>query len=119
MDKLTTMNLIEQLGGYEKASKFCDKEIKEGGYPYGLIDELLEYRRANNIFEVGDMVVYKSNEADAFVNKNSLFKVFELCGDNVVYVKGTNKYCDFLHIYNYLIEFRHATQQEIEAGHRL
>ena len=87
------MNLIEQLGGYERASKFCDKEIKDGGYPYGLIDELLEYRRENNIFEVGDLVV------------------FSLLGNEVI------QYADWLKSQNQ-DWIRHATGKEIEQGYR-
>lgn len=120
------MNLIEQLGGYAEASR--ELELKEQNSVLQcciavtaemIREALLQYRREHNIFEVGDKVVYKDNKEDDFVNKNSLFEVFELCGNGVVYVKDTDENCDFLHIYNYSNEFRHATDAEIEAGKRL
>lgn len=55
------MNLIEQLGGYEMA-KNIQGSIEMRGLPVDehLDKHLLEYRRANNIFEVGDLV--KAND---------------------------------------------------------
>lgn len=52
-------NLIEQLGGYERASSIA--KCKSGVvHPTNqLLAALLEYRRQHNIFEVGDKVVYK------------------------------------------------------------
>ena len=45
------MNLIEQLGGYEKAKVI----LQAVGHEHDAM--LLEYRRQHNIFEVGDKVV--------------------------------------------------------------
>lgn len=95
------MNLIEQLGGYGNASKFCDKEIKEGGYPYGLIDELLEYRRAKNIFENGDKYAYLV-DWDDWIDSIYSFDLIEW-GD---------------HLWNIENMIRHATDKEIEQGFR-
>ena len=45
------MNLIEQLGGYEKAKVI----LQAVGHEHDAM--LLEYRRQHNIFEVGDKVI--------------------------------------------------------------
>ncbi|HEY4537088.1 MAG TPA: hypothetical protein VIG45_01380 [Erysipelothrix sp.] len=109
------MNLIEQLGGYERSVKFRDlkqseidgdipRSTKLYGYDFGLfewgelLDVLLEYRRANNIFEVGDVACYKNH----INSSNTLFKFFH-----------SDEYLDIIHI------LRHATPQEIKAWHRL
>ena len=90
------MNLIEKLGGYENAkAKFRDNGSL---HAERLKTALLEYRRANNIFEVGDVACYKNH----INSSNTLFKFFH-----------NDEYLDIIHI------LRHATPQEIEAGHRL
>ena len=104
------MNLIEQLGGYERASKFCDKEIKDGGYPYGLIDELLEYRRANNIFEVGDKVVYKGK-----AGLSGLFEIETLTKTGKPKTVKAKRFGKFPCRY---CEVQHATDKEIKQGYR-
>lgn len=105
------MSLIEQLGGYDKACKACDKEINNGGYPYDLISALLENRRANNIFEVGDKVVFEAHFCDEH-NGSGYGEITYCTMDKRVF-----------EIDNYYLvsidEIRHATQQEIKAGHRL
>ena len=99
------MNLIEQLGGYERASKFCDKEIKDGGYPYGLIDELLEYRRENNIFENGDKVTAKDNFRIGVISEIKDGSAW------IIFDSASKMLSPFWHI-------RHATDEEIEQGFR-
>lgn len=92
------MNLIEQLGGYERAKHEFEmiKEMKPI-YP-GEIETndrlLLEYRRQHNIFEVGDRFVI-----------DGLFGVFYANDGNIPYLD-----------YN---KIRHATDEEIKAGKRL
>ncbi|NHC02370.1 hypothetical protein G9F31_01040 [Acinetobacter sp. 187] len=58
------MNLIEQLGGYEKAKEWYAKEAKrlsaKGWWSWDLMrvqKEMLEYRREHGIYEIGDKVV--------------------------------------------------------------
>lgn len=105
------MNLIEQLGGYEAAKA----EGEEWGFDDFLNNQLLEYRRQHNIFEVGDEVVFKDSS-----------HALDRCGlgsGEVLVIKDI----DF---YDYLIFecsshghgkkwFRHATDEEIKAGRRL
>ena len=107
------MNLIEQLGGYERAKHEFEmiKEMKPT-YP-GEIETndrlLLEYRRQHNIFEVGDKVV--SRCADKEIR---IFTYQETIGRNIlVKCKKGKGYC-------YPKKwFSHANDEEIKAGKRL
>ena len=87
------MNLIEQLGGYDRASKIanCKSGVVHPTKP--LLDALLEYRREHNIFEVGDKVCFKT------------------LGDG--YVHKYTKYHEFKY------DLKHATPEEIKAGRRI
>lgn len=53
------MNLIENLGGYEAVKVKSESNILYGEKIY-LKRALLEYRRQNEIYEIGDFVVYES-----------------------------------------------------------
>ena len=101
------MNLIEQLGGYEAAKNQAkDKSI---GFVVDINNELLEYRRQHNIFEVGDKVV--SRCADKEIR---IFTYQETIGRNIlVKCKKGKGYC-------YPKKwFSHANDAEIKAGKRL
>ena len=92
------MNLIEQLGGYERA-KYEFELIKEMKPVYpGEIETnnrlLLEYRRQHNIFKVGDAMVIPSRGNGIF-HFNALFSDSDIA------------------------EARHATDAEIKACRRL
>ena len=107
------MNLIEQLGGYERA-KHEFEMIKEMKLIYpGEIETndrlLLEYRRQHNIFDVGDKVV--SRCADKEIR---IFTYQETIGRNIlVKCKKGKGYC-------YPKKwFSHANDAEIKAGKRL
>lgn len=89
------MNLIEQLGGYEKAKKELNSPSNTNVFFQCEIEQaLLEYRRQHNIFEVGDRFVI-----------DGLFGVFYANDGNIPYLD-----------YN---KIRHATDAEIKAGKRL
>ena len=97
------MNLIEQLGGYERA-KYEFEMIKEMKPVYlGEIETnnrlLLEYRRQHNIFEAGDKVAWINSIAP---NDPRLFEIEENLGEKPD-----------------AWSFRHATDAEIKAGKRL
>ena len=98
------MNLIEQLGGYERAKHEFEmiKEMKPI-YP-GEIETndrlLLEYRRQHNIFEVGDKVVIK---AEPFWPE-----------DYIIQTVGQEHIGKW-----YMAAWKHATDAEIKAGKRL
>ena len=110
------MNLIEQLGGYERAKHEFEmiKEMKPI-YP-GEIETndrlLLQYRRQHNIFEVGDKVVF----TDIL---NSCVVTFESTETDpmqivwLTYPDGTAGYVFHLN------KIKHATDEEIKAGKRL
>lgn len=107
------MNLIEQLGGYEKAKR--EFELKEQNSVLQccsavtaemIRDALLEYRRQHNIFEVGDKVVHPK-----FSNMN-IYEICEIKGDlfTVFYDRKSHSFKS---------DVRHATDAEIKAGKRL
>lgn len=113
------MNLIERLGGYEKAKR--ELELKEQNSVLQcciavtaemIRDALLEYRRQHNIFEVGDKVIF----TDVL---NSCVVTFESIESNpmqivwLTYPDGTAGYVF------HLSKIRHATDEEIKAGGRL
>ena len=104
------MSIIEQLGGYENAKAELEK-IKGTKYRnWGYLEAaLLEYRRANNIFEVGDKVVFNQKKSD----DTELYTVEYVLDDG-----------SFLGINDYRQAFpskgfTHATDAERQAGKRL
>lgn len=99
--------IIKRLG-YEKA-----KVMLQGlGNEYDAA--LLEYRRANNIFEVGDLVVYCTLPHERlfsvrYVNDNSIV-IYELWDE-----MGAKTFSEFVPY----SDIRHANDAEIEAQRRL
>ena len=115
------MNLIEQLGGYEKAK--CELELKEqdsilqccASVTANMISSaMLEYRRQHNIYEVGEKVVCKYEHTHLFgdvVLEIAYFRDdLKGLGDFVRFTNGNDFKLDAL---------RHATDAEIKAGRRL
>lgn len=104
------MNLIEQLGGYERAKhEFKMIEEMTPKFPNEVKTNnrlLLEYRREHNIFEVGDKVV----SIDKYSN-DMLFTVTELTSKNVFTSMEFGEIA-----YSFV---RHAKAEEIQAGRRL
>ena len=105
------MKKIEQLGGYEKAKqKYSERPFDLAWADIG--QALLEYRRQHNIFEVGDKVVF----TDIL---NSCVVTFESTETDpmqivwLTYPDGTAGYVF------HLSKIRHASDEEIKAGHRL
>jgi hypothetical protein len=105
------MDLIEQLGGCEKAKQKYSEHAFD--LAWGDIEKtLLEYRRINNIFELGDKVVF----TDIL---NSCVVTFESTETEpmqivwLTYPDGTAGYVFHLN------KIKHATDAEIKAGHRL
>ena len=96
------MNLIEQLGGYEKAKVILQTE----GHEHDAM--LLEYRRQHNIFETDDYIIHDGE-----------LKVFAMWSSAV---EGC-AYIGYAYAENgemaHKDEFRHATDEEIKAGKRL
>lgn len=118
------MNLIEQLGGYERAKEKMDNIVRTldncellggGDAREGLYERLesidkalLEYRRQHNIFEVGDYFV---NYAD-----DAVYTALSIDQNNRMHGKSGDK-----NVWTYFGRFglRHATDEEIAAGKRL
>lgn len=84
----------------------------------------LEYRRSNNIFEVGDWVYPLSRILDEhegigrfiLVEKGELVVVREV-KQKGLYVSHEHRHDNSFYVY--FNEIRHATDEEISAGHRL
>lgn len=120
------MNLIERIGSYEKAKMYLTNagEVESIIFPSSndyvqttkadLEYSLLQYRRENNIFEVGDSVVLISGYTD---------KVHYLSG---WYIEGFDfRYKTNPSGWGVIVKssmpnvWRHATDEEIKEGHRL
>ena len=104
------MNLIEQLGGYEKAKEWYKDQDLRGNHTVRIRHALLEYRRQHNIFEVGDFVLRK----DGFGN---VLKVTSIEGGYANLVKRVDG--GSIWVWFKLVDIRHATDAEIKAGKRL
>lgn len=112
------MDLIEQLGGYERAKdglhrlKLEKKDLLTRGDLVVVESEidaaLLQYRRQHNIFEPDDYIIHDGE-----------LKVFAMWSSAV---KGC-AYIGYAYAENgemaHKDEFRHATGEEIKAGKRL
>ena len=101
------MNLIEKLGGYEKAKqKYSERPFDLAWADIG--QALLEYRREHNIFEVGDSFV---NYAD-----DAIYTALSIDQNNRMHGKSGDK-----NVWTYFGRFglRHATPEEIKAGCKL
>lgn len=108
------MSILETCGGYEKAkiyvAEFKKMNLSDAA---GLFEtELLEYRRANGIFEEGDTVV----AADLRFNP----KLWEWKGSTNWRPNHSLLWCDdgVLHPFSN-DAFRHATDEEIKFGCRV
>jgi hypothetical protein len=120
------VNLIEKLGGYEKAkAELKDKQWRKDNlhgskeFTWHMVQHirllevaLLAYRRKHGIFEVGDKVFYigRANDNDLYTLKETYDGHNFVVGSN-----GTDK--DFWTLF--IEEICHATDEEIKAGHRL
>ena len=94
------MNLIEKLGGYEKAKK----TLQGVGHEHDAA--LLEYRRANNIYEVGDKVLHPMF--------SSVFTIDVIQSYSVLATSMTGYHTSLA-----ISLITHATDAEIKVGHRI
>ena len=112
------MNLIEHLGGYERAKdglhrlKLEKKDLLTCGDLVVVESEidaaLLEHRRQHNIFEIGDCVV-KTNPKIKHAHVRVVVSTSPSGGAVLDYQGFPYKFP----------RVRHATNEEIKAGHRL
>ena len=115
------MNLIEQLGGYERAKdglhrlKLEKKDLLTCGDLVVVESEidaaLIEYRRQHKIFEVGDKVVFR--ECSGIGGASDAIDLMTVKSIDAFGVRMTNSLCPGA------IQIRHATDEEIKAGKRL
>ena len=134
------MNLIEQLGGYEKAKEIVFDplhpqmtHVSNDGRHWvneefahipeineqmqGMIKisdirhSLLEHRRQHKIFEVGDKVVFR--ECSGIGGASDAIDLMTVKSIDAFGVRMTNSLCPWA------IQIRHATPEEIKAGRRL
>lgn len=106
------MRLIEKYGSYEAAkTELKNMPEKLWANKAALEQELLDYRRENNIFENGDSVVFREDSrigGASGADDLMMVKSIDAFG-----VRMTNSLCPWA------IQIRHATPEEIQAGHRL
>lgn len=123
------MNLIEQLGGYERAKAFLNAASytmdelfmmqRSGVRPQHVEKALLEYRRQHNIFEVGDKVVFTNNPCALnhsvwqVISNKDYPVVAPICNFNGRVIVEANM--SVLSPYR----IQHAEDEEIKAGKRL
>lgn len=119
------MNLIEQLGGYEKCKEIlADAKSSNNIDPVIIIDgdeflidcicdALLEHRRQHGIYENEDKVVhiYGTENSMLFTVNNITDKGYNFGND-----WGWRSVISNMGVGN---TFRHATDSEIAAGHRI
>ena len=100
-------NLIEQLGGYERANSIA--KCKSGVvHPTNqLLAALLEHRRQHNIYEEGDWIIY---DDDLMV-----FAMWSKHHNEYAYIGYANADDGAL---EHRSAFRHATDEEIAQGYR-
>lgn len=114
------MSLIEKLGGYAnskgvleayKKNGWSISDVCKGFHQYFTIEDLekatLQYRRANNIFEVGDFIVKAARLKDG-----DLYRIGEIAESKNYIKTGCGIFID-------TPMFRHATNEEIKAGRRI
>ena len=128
------MNLIEQLGGYERAKRIEKNIYGTGGrlirYPSKDFDynddggnvcdvelisfkandlkkSLLEHRRENNIYEEGDWIIYD--------DELMVFAMWSKHHNEYAYIGYANADDGAL---EHRSAFRHATDEEIAQGYR-
>ena len=118
------MNIIEQLGGYEKAKEELTKleSWKHDAYSWSRMiqsesikNALLEYRRQHNIFEVGDLVIDATD-----CHSNDLLTVKSISG-SLLACEGDDLNASYAlsEKHNPSFYVRHVTDAEIKAGKRL
>ena len=103
------MNLIEQLGGYEKCKEIVNQPHADIIMnAQGLRECMLEHRRQHGIYEEGDYIIY-DGELMVFAMWSQLNKDYAYIG----YPDAEEG------LMSHKSNFRHATDSEIAAGRRI
>lgn len=100
------MNIIEQLGGYEKAKVI----LQAVGHKHDAM--LIEYRRQHNIFQEGDAIVRRWN--------NRVYWIITDVDNGSEFMISENKNARFkdCKVCDMPCNFTHATPEEIALGYR-
>ena len=108
------MNLIEQLGGYDKAKEWYKDQDLRGNHTVRIRQALLEHRRQHNIFEVGDKVVLVK-----FYSLDTVHEIKRI--ENLTPHIKDSETTYFLEnsLGCWSFQIKHATDAEIKAGKRL
>ncbi|OTG85553.1 hypothetical protein B9T31_12240 [Acinetobacter sp. ANC 4558] len=117
------MDLINRLGGYERASKIAKCESGVVHPTQQLLDALLQYRREHNFYEAGDLIV-KCGSIHQKSNSKSLWVVGAVLNTTIpcIEVSPINKSGKPMRCNCQIVvsqQFRHATPEEIQVGKRL
>lgn len=111
------MSLIEQLGGYEEAKAVLALENRlpspNTRYCIDIEYALLQHRRENNIFEVGDYVLPISNHS----NEVHFLSEWYIDGLDFRYKKNSGGWGVIVKS-SMVDSWRHATDKEIAKGFR-
>ena len=109
---ISACEMVELLGGYEEAKKEFAEQLKaDKPYPNETENNkqiLLDYRRANNIFEMDDYIIHDG--------ELKVFAMWSTAIEGCAYIGYA--YAEDGEMAD-KDEFRHATDDEIEAGKRL
>ena len=115
------MNLIEELGGYDSLKNAALNYRNSGDVVTArkFEKECLEYRRANNIFEVNDQVVLINKPHSS----SSLHRVLAVNAPTTIQVCPINQVTgnDLVILRSMASPYylRHATDAEFDANHRI
>ena len=115
------MNLIEELGGYDSLKNAALNYRNSGDVVTArkFEKECLEYRRANNIFEVNDQVVLINKPHSS----SSLHRVLAVNAPTTIQVCPINQVTgnDLVILGSMASPYylRHATDAEFDANHRI
>ena len=99
--------MINSFDEYEKAKS----KLRDNGSLHAerLKKALLEYRRQHNIYEIGDKIVSTLDGSEDW--KNAICEILAFHKKMAI----TTGFSCAIHHYDY----RHATDEEISAGHRI
>lgn len=121
MSEFKAINLLEEFHDYETASQVLN-ELEEGESimtRHGLVsreavaEAALNHRRENNIYEEGDLVVLNKKRT-----KPQVWRYVGKTNWRANHHLLSNGKDGLLHPYH-VLEFNHATPQEIAAVHRI
>lgn len=104
--------IIEKYGSYQNAKSAYLRKVNEGFSDDDFKSKLLEYRRQNEIYELGDLVVYE-------VGYKFVMEVGRDRKKGKLLVRRKKEGTNFALYCSPTAAIRHATDEEIEKGCRV